>query len=114
MTYSVYQIKIRIPKSNDYIIYYGRTKQPDIRLTQHINDCYNINSKAYTKEFYQSVRKIYLDKQSGSERLKSGFKLIYIGCKTVAESKRKEMYLILTRWIKGKPLYQKIPVIKDF
>ena len=107
MKYYVYKIEIQ------HLIYYGRTINLDDRLQQHISACYNPKNKAYNKQFYQEVRKVYPNKESGLNALKNGFKLIFI-CDTKADSKKAEMWLILERWINQKPLYQNIPQIKDF
>jgi len=106
MAYYVYQIQL-----ND-IIYYGRTTNLNKRLTQHINFAYNPNHKQYNKVLYQQLRTVYPDKESGSKAIKTAFKSIR-QFKTLADSKRFEIFLILTRYFDSLPLYQKIPNISD-
>jgi len=108
MPYVVYKFVL-----NGVIRYFGRTKNPKSRLSQHISSCYNIKNKAYSKEFYKYVRSIYPNKESGSEALKQAFIIIYT-YKKLVDSKRMEMYLILDNYFnKGFTLYQKIPNIRD-
>ena len=104
--FSVYRIEV------GNVVYLGRTMNFERRLKEHCRDCYNVNSRVYNKLFYQNVREIHLDKESGCNALKKGFSIVY-KCKTKVESKQRELWLILNRFFNGEELFQKIPSISD-
>jgi len=107
MKYKVYQIEI-----SPELIYYGRTNDSERRLKEHIYHCNNPKSKQHNKQLYIEIRNIHKDDESALNCLKSGFKVIF-EYKNKADSKRKEIYLILDRYFNNKKLIQSIPKISD-
>lgn len=104
--HSVYSIIIKD------VVYIGITKDVNRRIKEHIYSCYSSKSNAYDKVFYSVVRSLYSSKKEGMLAIMKGFTVLHTTSNRT-EAKRLEMFIILDRYFKNKPLYQKIPTIRD-
>lgn len=105
--YTVYQFSI-----NSEVLYFGRTNDPVRRLKEHQSICYSPNHASHNKTFYKHWRILYPEKQSGVEALKIAFKEVRV-FKKLVDSKRFELYCILSNYFNGWTLKQRIPNISD-